>query len=252
MGNSVQATTGTLRRTANTVLSGTTDFTVYGAAKFPAAAATDPQAFTIEGFNTTATFELAGLGQNDVADGDDIETLIRLPGGTTHIDTITNAAGATLWLHFGFTWNHTTAAFTFRVIASGFNSGAPSYLVNSSGTAATPNSTTNAFNIFNNRFGDGGLNVLLGHFIITPLEMTEAQLLAAFAQRLPTSVVTSGGSYSYLPCTSAAAIGTDAGTLAANFTVSGSFSDSTDQPSEWAGGGGTSISIPTYSSYITT
>ncbi|HEY8096123.1 MAG TPA: hypothetical protein VIE65_08515, partial [Methylobacter sp.] len=46
--------------------------------------------------------------------------------------------------------------------------------------------------------------------------------------------VTGGGSYTYLSCNNAANIAVDSGTLASNFTKSGTFTDDfVDQPLEW-------------------
>lgn len=245
-GNSIQGVASTFLQRSFGV-STASNFSVVIATKFAAVTAAFPTPFEVQ--SGAASFWT--MFQDPVASGDDIEVEYKTPGPTNNdVSLGSNASLVGHWLHLCFTWNGTTRAQSIYALLEGFNAGSPSFLITPSRaagpTAFLPSGTT-GLNVFGDTFGDDFLAGRIGHFIVTPLELTQAQAIAQFQQRAPTATITGGGSYTYLGCTDAANAGTDLGTTASNFTKigAGTFTDSSDQPSEW-------VAIPFLQNDLTT
>ncbi|HEY8098249.1 MAG TPA: hypothetical protein VIE65_19485, partial [Methylobacter sp.] len=231
MGNSVVGSaSANLTRAIGISTAG--DFSAVVAAKWlPPVTGTFPTPFELQN-NLSQSFWTPF--QDDVANGDDIGVEYKL-GSATNTDTSlgSNSSLVGKWIHIAFTYNHSTGAQHVYALTEGFNQSSPSFLITPSvGTTsiALPNSAV----VYNDSSGALFFTGKLAHFILTPLELTQAQVIAQFQQRAPISAVTGGGSYTYLSCNNAANIAVDSGTLASNFTKSGTFTDDfVDQPLEW-------------------
>lgn len=207
------------------------NFSILGASKWSAPVnANFPSPFSL---NTVAT-TFWTFFQNDVPDGNNIIAEYKVGVTDTNTPIGTNAALVGHWVHWCYTFNQGTGAQHLYALLEGFSPNSPSFLTSTNIGVSTIGLPTNV-NAFDDAPGGGdhfpgGLNARM---VLTPQELTQAQALAQFSQRAPTGVITGGGAYTLLACTSAANVQLDAGTTASNFTKSGTFTDSSDQPLEW-------------------
>ncbi len=242
MANSVTSSTRYLSRTTGSICSGS--YTLLLAIKFPDAPANGVYRGVagLLGRLLNAGGSMCAVGQDPPDDGDDTYVFLKGSDGTTNKGGgVANSTTDGHWVHIAivFTGNTTAGSVNLYAALEGFNPASPSYLYTVNQGGVDPARTTGTTYIFTDGDIDLPGGARIGHVILTPQALTEAQLLAQFAQRAPTAVVTGGGSYTYLSCTDAANVHVDSGTFATNFTAAGAgvFSDSQDQPSEWANSG---------------
>jgi len=229
MGNSVIGGSG-CSLTRSFALNVTTAFSIAFAAKWAAAVTgTFPSPFSA--FNPTLDFWTAF--QDDAANGDDIEVEYKT-GASTNTDVAigSNASLVGRWIHFCYTYNVGSGAQSIYCLIEGFNPASPSFLITPS-RATTTALVPVSLDVFTDSVSDFFLNGKIAHFIVCPLELTQAQAIAQFQQRAPISAIVAGGAYTYLDCQNAASVQLDLGTTATNFTRAGSFTDSQEQPIEW-------------------
>lgn len=208
------------------------DFALLFACKWPAAV---NGTFPTPAILRTATAGFWTAFQDDAANGDDIEVEYKTGASTNNDVSIgSNASLVGKWIHFAFVYTHSTGAQSIYVLTEGFNPASPSFLLSPS-VGTTSATLPTIVDVFSDVRDDlPFVNGKIGHVIVAPFAPTQAQVIAQFQQRAPTAAFSGAGSYTYLACTDAANVEIDAGTTASNFTKTGSFTDSTEQPLEWA------------------
>jgi hypothetical protein len=186
---------------------------------------------------TQGAWEILQEAADDPTFPDQIISFTKNPAETANqnqvLGTTTNLKNK--WIHYAAVYTGNLAAGSMQEYAAleGFNPAAPSYLINVANTIA-PAVAIGTTNVFNSGESSNFYTGQHGHFIFTPQALSAAQVIAQWQQRKPTATVVGGGSYTYLPFTNQATAGTDQGTLASNFTQTGTLTDSGRIPLEWS------------------
>lgn len=211
------------------------DFSIIGASKWSAAVNGNfPCAFALQGVAGAASADWVELFQDDVPNGDDIFQSWQLLTGGTGAVLGSNAALVGKWIHWGYSYVALTTTLTLYAILEGFNPASPSFLLSTSATVKAPLNNTTF--LWNDNSGDIGIGLSEAHWISAGVAMSQAQVLAQFGQRAPTSVVTAVA-YSYLDMSTTNPT-TDLGSIASNFTATNNsggaaFTIDPSQPSDW-------------------
>lgn len=231
---SVKSNGASLSRASGTLVT-LGDFSILGASKWsPAVNGNFPCAFALQGVTGASTADWVELFQDDVPNGDDIFQTWQLLTGSSGAALGSNAALINKWIHWAYSYVLSTSTLTIRAMLEGFNPSSPSFLLNTAVVVKVP--VNNTTFLWNDNSGDLGIGLSQAHWIATSSAMSQAQVLAQFGQRAPTSVVTASA-YSYLDMASTNPTN-DLGSIASNFTAANNsggtaFTIDPSQPSDW-------------------